>query len=107
MNFTDSKAVESELKSGLVVVTFSATWCGPCKIMQPELQKMSEKYSDIKVFKINVEEARDLSKEHSVSSVPHTVAFRDGVVVKTMGGWPGKQKLDEFFASLHQLSNPA
>lgn len=98
MDFTDSD--KADLSTGLVVVTFSTTWCGPCKVLSPELQKMSEKYSNIKVFKINAESARELSKQYGVSSVPHTVALNDGKVIDTMIGWKGKQDLDNFFASL-------
>lgn len=61
------------------VVNFFATWCGPCKMMTPVFEKVSEELSsEINVSKINIDEAPALAEEFDVKSIPTTVFFKNG-----------------------------
>lgn len=54
-----------------VVIDVFATWCGPCKHMEPTFEELATQYSDLYTFaKLNVDESRDLAIEFGVSSVP-------------------------------------
>ena len=75
-------------KSGVTVVNFSATWCGPCQMLAPILEEMS---SEQKIIKIDVDENQDLAKEFQVKAVPTTFIFKDGEVKDTVMGFiPGE-----------------
>ena len=62
----------------LVIVDFFAEWCGPCKMLAPILDELSEENDDIEIYKINVDDEPDLAKRFSVSSIPTLVSFKSG-----------------------------
>jgi len=63
-----------------VVLVFSSSWCGPCKILKPQLEKISSdsKYNKIKFCKIDIDECGDLSDKYKISSLPTTVFLNNG-----------------------------
>ena len=66
----------------LVVVDFFATWCGPCKMLSPTVEKMAE----VHFYKVDIDEDMDLATRFKVMSVPTLLYFRRGVVAnKTIG----------------------
>lgn len=78
----------SELKKKIanketMLVSFSASWCGPCKMLKEELKKVS---SSTPIYKIDVEEDIDFSREYSVRSVPTMKMFKEGSVINTTVG---------------------
>src|SRR5574343_290478 len=73
---------DDNVKDGLVLVDFYTTWCGPCKLMTPVLEKLT----DVKVYKVDAEENRDLASDFSVSAVPCLIFFKDGVEVDRITG---------------------
>ncbi len=66
-----------EIQSGKVIVDFYASWCGPCRMLSPLLEKLEEE-SDVKVIKVNVDEQIEIASEFLVSSIPFLVFFKDG-----------------------------
>jgi thioredoxin 1 len=66
-----------------MLVSFSASWCGPCKMLKEELKKVS---SSTPIYKIDVEEDINFSREYSVRSVPTMKMFKEGSVVSTTVG---------------------
>jgi len=88
---------ESEVLQSLapVLVDFWAVWCGPCKVIAPELEKIAEeKPADVlKIGKLNVDENRDTAIKYGISSIPTLLLFKDGEVVKKLIGAMGKDKL--------------
>ena len=78
----------SELKQKIqnketMLVSFSASWCGPCKMLKEELKKVQ---SSTPIYKIDVEEDIDFSRQYSVRSVPTMKMFKEGSVVSTTVG---------------------
>ena len=66
-------------KSPLAVVDFSATWCGPCRMLAPVLEDISEKYADkVSFYSVDVDESPELAMQYRVSSVPCLVLLKDG-----------------------------
>lgn len=77
----EEKELKEEIfKTGkLVLVDFFATWCGPCRMLAPELEKVAEAVKDFaEVVKVDVDENRNLAKEYGVMSVPTLVVVKDG-----------------------------
>ena len=72
--------------SGLVVVDMYADWCGPCKMMAPVIETLSEDYEDVKFCKLNVDESDDIAARYGVMSIPTFLLVKDGQVAKTLVG---------------------
>ena len=64
---------EELIKEGNVLVDFYATWCGPCKMLAPELESIRDK---VKIVKIDVDENPNLCKKFGVMSVPTLIYFK-------------------------------
>lgn len=65
-----------------VLVDFFATWCGPCKMMQPILEKVSQQLGDqVRIVKIDVDRNQQLAAQLEVSSVPTLAIFKNGIIV--------------------------
>ncbi len=80
-------------KENKVLVDFFATWCGPCKMLAPVLEKAN---SDIKVIKVDTDEFEDLSREYGVMSIPTLVLLENGKEIKRNIGFIDKNSLENF-----------
>ena len=82
-----------ELINEKVLVDFYANWCGPCKMLGPVLEAVSD---EIKVLKVNVDNNQELAREYGVMSIPCVVLFENGREVKRNIGFMPEAKLREF-----------
>ena len=73
-----------------VLVDFWATWCGPCQMLAPVLEELSQQ---VKVVKVDVDENPQLAMAFQVASIPTVIAFRDGKAVKKSVGVVPKESL--------------
>lgn len=80
---------------GIVVVDFFATWCAPCKMLAPILEELQSEMSDIKVFKVDVDQSPQISGQYGIQSIPTIKIFKDGAEVDTKVGFVPKQQLKE------------
>jgi thioredoxin len=72
-------AGEVEQATSPVVVDFYATWCGPCRMLSPRLDKLAEEFSrKIKFVKVNVDEAQELAGRFRVEGIPTLLLFKNG-----------------------------
>ncbi len=77
-----------------VLVDFYADWCGPCKMMAPVVEEISEELQDkVKVCKVNVDENQDLAMQYGIMSIPTLVFIKNGKLEKTLVGLRDKQEL--------------
>lgn len=79
---------------GLVVVDFTAQWCGPCKLVAPLMDRLANDYSDLlQVFKLDLDANTSLAKRLGIRSIPAVMLFRNGELLETL---VGAKKYDEF-----------
>lgn len=72
----NQKVIESDKPS---LVDFYASWCGPCRKYAPILEKLAEEFDGVvNIYKVNVEECRELATEYSVRSIPTSIIFKNG-----------------------------
>ena len=81
------------INSGEVLVDFFATWCGPCRMLSPVLEDISNDRAGIKVVKIDVDECPSLAREFGVMSVPTLYLFKDGKEISKKNGFMPKEEL--------------
>lgn len=92
----DGKNFESEVLKfdGTVLVDFYADWCGPCKMVAPILEKISnEVSSNVKIAKVNVDLSPDLAGKFSVMSIPTLIIFKKGKVFTTRIGFTSEKAI--------------
>lgn len=79
----DSKVLQGK---GTIAVEFYADWCGPCKMLAPILEKLSQSHSGVQFYKVNVDEENELAVKYRVMTIPTLLVFKDGELVKTFTG---------------------
>ena len=79
---------EAETKEGLVLVDFWATWCGPCRMQAPILEKLSQEFSEdeLKILKMDVDENPETARAFGIMSIPTLLFKKNGQVVKQVAG---------------------
>ncbi|MDB2544767.1 thioredoxin TrxA [Woeseiaceae bacterium] len=83
-----------------VLLDFWAEWCGPCKMIGPLLDEISEEFKDkITVAKINIDENQNTPQKYAVRSIPTLMIFKDGNVQAQKMGALSKSQLVEFLES--------
>ena len=84
-----NKMFNDFIKNGDVLVDFYADWCGPCKMLAPVIEQIAKERSDLKVVKVNIDEAQDIAMQYGVMSIPTLMVFVDGnVKTKSVGYAP-------------------
>ena len=78
------------LKSkGYVLIDFWAEWCGPCRMVAPVFEKLSNEISDVKFVKVNVDELPQIAGQFGIMSIPTLIIMKDGTPVnQTVGALP-------------------
>ena len=92
---TDATFTEDVLQhDGPVLVDFWAPWCGPCKMVAPVLEELSEEWGDkLKVVKLNTDENPETTQAYGITGIPTINIYQGGEVVKTLVGALPKKKL--------------
>ncbi len=103
LKFTTADFQKAVLESDIpVLVDFYADWCGPCKMMSPVLDQLSnELEGQIKIGKVNVDDDPELAGQYKVMSIPNFVLIKNGQIVdQVIGAVPKAQMLAKIQAVL-------
>ena len=87
----------------MVVIDFYANWCGPCKKIAPEYEKLSEKYSDVVFLKVDADESEKLSESFQISALPTFLFLNKGNVINRLEG-ANLSELTQNIVNLSQLA---
>ena len=71
---------------GYVLVDFHAEWCGPCKRIAPYVNKLSQEWSQVQFYKVDVDEVREAADEQEVQAMPTFILYKDGKEVSRTSG---------------------
>ena len=82
-----------------VLIDFWAEWCGPCRMLTPVLNQLSEELDNIKIVKMNIDENPEVPSALGVRSIPTMMIFKDGKPVDTKVGAQPKNTLTEWINS--------
>ncbi len=83
-----------------VLVDFWASWCGPCKMIAPILEELSDHYAGkVKICKIDVDANREIAAKYNIRGIPTLMLFKDGALEATKVGALSKPQLTEFIDS--------
>lgn len=82
------------------LVDFWAPWCGPCQIMGPILDELSNELTTVKIGKLNVDQHPAIAQEYGIMSIPTMKVFQNGQVVKEYIGTQSKESLKTELSSL-------
>jgi thioredoxin 1 len=83
----DSEFNQLLTEQKLVVADYTASWCGPCKVVAPLVDKLATEYGDrVTVVKIDIDENKDNTKKYGIRSIPAVLIFRDGEMVESLFG---------------------
>ncbi len=100
-NCNENDFEDEVLKSNLpVIVDFWAEWCGPCKMLTPILEELSDEMkNEIIVVKVNLDNNQDLAMKYSIRSIPSLLLFKEGNLVDTKVGLLPKSEIVSWFKS--------
>lgn len=86
---------------GAVLVDFWAEWCGPCKMVAPVLEELSdERGSELKIVKLDVDENPETATKYGIRSIPTMMIFKDGELLATKPGAAPKGQLSAWIDSV-------
>ncbi len=90
---TEYEKVVKENKK--VLIDCYASWCGPCKMLSPVIDKLAEEISDVKFYKIDVDTAEKITRDFDIMSIPTLLIFEDGKLKEKLVGLRSKSELEE------------
>ena len=86
-----SEVLESDTP---VLVDFWAPWCGPCRVVHPILEEISNERADLRIVSINVDENQQTAAQYEVLSIPTLILFKEGQIAKRVIGALPKKRLE-------------
>ena len=90
----NDETFEKEVQSSdTILVDFYADWCGPCRAMAPILEELDEDRTEVKILKVNVDEAPKVSQQFGIMSIPTLIVFKGGKETAKRVGLCSKEEI--------------
>lgn len=93
MKIVHTNEFNEVIANGKVLVDFFATWCGPCRMLAPVLEQLSEELSDVTIVKVDVDQDGALAQRFGIMAVPTMILFENGEPVQQLQGFMNKEAL--------------
>ncbi len=96
LKYLDDNNFQNEIATGVTLVDFYADWCGPCRMIAPIVEELSnEMQGQAKIAKLDIENAQKVTASFGVTSIPTIILFKDGKEIKRIVGLKGKDDLKD------------
>ncbi len=94
MQILNSESFNEKLKNvkGVVMVDFFATWCGPCRMLAPILEQVSQE-TTAEIYKVDIDQSEDLARAYGIMAVPTMIVFVNGKEVERFSGYMPKTQI--------------
>lgn len=102
-DFDFDELINSE---NLTVVDFSATWCMPCRMLKPILERVTEVFDDVDFFEIDIDDNEEIAKRYRIFSVPTLVCFKSGKKIDSLVGLNSYDEIVEFIENADKAELP-
>ena len=97
MDILNSSNFSSKVQeSKFCIVDFSASWCGPCRMLKPIMEEIETLLPDVKFYNVDVDDAEDVAKDFRIFSIPTIMVFKNGQAVDSMVGLGTQDEIIEF-----------
>ena len=94
---------DKTIESGIVLLDWWATWCGPCRAFAPTFERASEQHDDIVFGKIDTDAQPGLARKFGIRSIPTLMVFRDGILIFEQAGALPAPALEELIGKVRAL----
>lgn len=96
----DLRSYNESVSEGVVLVDFYATWCGPCKMMEPHIKSLKDEYGNkLKVVKIDIDKNLEIATHFNISSIPLVKVYSNGKEVYGKLGYHSEEELKTILAN--------
>lgn len=95
VNVTTDQSFEQDTATGVALVDFWATWCGPCRMQSPVVEALSDEMPNINFYKMDVDENPATARQFRIMSIPTLMVKKDGQVVDQIVGYHSKEQLKQ------------
>ena len=89
------KEFDEKVSTGKVLVDCYAPWCGPCRMLSPVMDELSEELTDYTFYKLNVDDAEEVSRKYGIMSIPALLILENGELKQKLVGFKSKTELKE------------
>ena len=94
-NITDKSFKDEVLKDGIFLVEFYANWCGPCMMLSPILEEISNSRSNYNILKVDVDNNMDIVNKLKIDTIPTLCLYKNGKLMERQIGMKSKDELIE------------
>ena len=87
----------------LTVIDFSASWCMPCRMLKPILERVADKCVDVSFYNVDIDENEEIAKRYRIFSVPTLVCFKQGKKLDSLVGLNSYEDIVEFIERCQEM----
>lgn len=91
----NEREFDDKIKNGKVLVDCYAVWCGPCQMLSPIIDELSDEIDSINFYKLNIDESVEVATKYRIMSIPTILLFENGELKKTLVGFKSKEELEQ------------